>query len=163
MVYNTSHILILLGISVSIVSIFIIFLKEKNGISEEYIISPSNSNEDLKNLCQELFKKGNEMTIFEIEGLKKEVIYLRKVIQENNLLLKNHNIKSIEDEVDNKDFKHILNYNQFVNKNKSIIDLFNQNKSSEEIAKLLDKSVREIEMVIKLIKWGETVEAFFNL
>lgn len=151
--YNINHIVVLLGISVVIISFYLIFKKKENDSIEEYILASGNSNQEEINLSRDLLMKGNDKIAIEIEQLRKEVTDLTHVIQEVHLLLeeqKNDENQTVESNSEN--FNHLLNYNQFLNKNKPIIDLSKQNKTSEEIAKILNKSVREIEMVIKLIK-----------
>ncbi|SNR89263.1 hypothetical protein SAMN05446037_1001265 [Anaerovirgula multivorans] len=151
--YNINHIVVLLGISVVIISFYLIFKKKENDSIEEYILASGNSNQEEINLSRDLFKEGNDKIVIEIEQLRKEVTNLTHVIQEVYLLLEEQkNDENLTVESNSENFNHLLNYNQFLNKNKPIIDLSKQNKTSEEIAKILNKSVREIEMVIKLIK-----------
>lgn len=49
-------------------------------------------------------------------------------------------------------FDQLLNYNRFAKKNQRIIEMYQSGKSPEDIARNLGKSIREVEMVIKLIK-----------
>jgi len=49
-------------------------------------------------------------------------------------------------------FNQSLNYSMFLQRNNDIIQLYNEDTKIEDIAKKLNKSIREIEMVIKLIK-----------
>lgn len=67
---------------------------------------------------------------------------------ENNLGANNLNINNLSDS----NFKHVLNYKFFKEKNNDIINLYEQGRAIEEIAKVLNKSIREVEMVINLIK-----------
>ncbi|QUH26308.1 hypothetical protein [Serpentinicella alkaliphila] len=98
----------------------------------------------------------------DIEQLKREVISIQKelstVLEILNTNLMNTVIEPVEDlKPDTKNskigsFSNILNYSKFLSNNKDIIDRYKNNKSIEEIAKELNKSIREVEMVIKLIK-----------
>ena len=65
---------------------------------------------------------------------------------------KNNFLKSNGNDTDDNNFKQILNYNLFKEKNSAIIDLYKQGKPKEEIARILNKSIREIEMVISIVK-----------
>ncbi len=49
-------------------------------------------------------------------------------------------------------FDQLLNYNRFTKKNERIIQLYQSGETPESIARKLEKSLREVEMVIKLIK-----------
>lgn len=94
----------------------------------------------------------SETIIEKITELELEILKLKKennrIIQQynrNNHLIDNNNTS------DN-DFKQVLNYNFFKEKNGAVIDLYIQGKPKEEIAKTLNKSIREVEMVINLVK-----------
>lgn len=52
----------------------------------------------------------------------------------------------------NKNFKNILNYNFFEDRNRDIIKLYKAGRPKEDIAKSLNKSIREVEMIINLVK-----------
>lgn len=161
--YNINHIVVLLGICVVGISFYLIFQKKDRDLMEEFMLaSPNLSREEISTIGN-LFKEGNDKIIIEIAELREKVTDLTSAVQEMNRPLEEEKTgenQVLESTGDN--FNHLLNYNQFLNKNKPIVDLFKQNKTSEEIAKTLNKSVREIEMVLKLIKWGGIVETFFN-
>lgn len=97
------------------------------------------------------FKMEIETIFKRIQSLEQEVLQLK---QENNILIEEfkNNILSKENNLKNNNFKPILNYNLFKERNNIIIDLYKAGKTKEEIAKVLNKSIREIEMVIKLIE-----------
>ncbi len=81
----------------------------------------------------------------EILKLKKENSKIIQQYEKNKFLMGKNN-------VDNNNFKQILNYNFFKEKNSAIIDMHKQGKPKEEIAKILNKSIREVEMVINIAK-----------
>lgn len=151
--YNINHIVVLLGICVVGISFYLIFQKKDRDLMEEFMLaSPNLSREEISTIGN-LFKEGNDKIIIEIAELREKVTDLTSAVQEMNRPLEEEKTgenQVLESTGDN--FNHLLNYNQFLNKNKPIVDLFKQNKTSEEIAKTLNKSVREIEMVLKLIK-----------
>ncbi|MBM7613688.1 helix-turn-helix transcriptional regulator [Alkaliphilus hydrothermalis] len=100
----------------------------------------------------------NHLAIMEgIEGLKMEVAQMKIEIERIGELLEIHNHQEIavstSPNLNNwENFDQSLNYNMFVQKNNDILKLHREGKSLEEIARRLNKSVREVEMVIKLIK-----------
>lgn len=97
-------------------------------------------------------KVENEIIVERIKRLEHEVLLLK---QENNRIIeeyrKNNNLIN-QNNLKNNSFKPVLNYNLFKEKNSTIIDLYEKGISKEEIAKVLNKSIREIDMVIKLAK-----------
>lgn len=90
-----------------------------------------------------------------IDGIAKlelEILKLRKENSEMAQRYKESNLPVNEDNVGNNNFRQILNYNFFKEKNGAVIDLYRQGKSEGEIAKVLNKSIREVEMVVNLVK-----------
>lgn len=109
--------------------------------------------QDNENVCCNNISIIDSKTIIEkITKLELEILKLKRennrIIQQynrNNPLINNNNTS------DN-NFKQVLNYNFFKEKNGAVIDLYMQGKPKEEIAKVLNKSIREVEMVINLVK-----------
>ncbi len=81
----------------------------------------------------------------EILKFKKENSKIIQQYEKNKFLMGKNN-------VGDNNFKQILNYNFFKEKNSAIIDMHKQGKPKEEIAKILNKSIREVEMVINIAK-----------
>ncbi|MBU5677444.1 hypothetical protein KQI88_13560 [Alkaliphilus sp. MSJ-5] len=145
-----SNILLLVGGIVLIVPLFISFiLKNKRNYNklEFYKKEGKYSSEINKGS-----KVENEIIVERIKRLEQEVLILK---QENNRIIeehrKNNNLIN-QNNLKNNSFKPVLNYNLFKEKNSTIIDLYEKGISKEEIAKVLNKSIREIDMVIKLVK-----------
>jgi len=149
MYYNT--IIILAGIVVIVIGLYI-FLKKLNDNATYDIY------DDINNLTNIL--KNNELLIKdEIKKINNEINFLKENIKTNNeeiiniIKHENFNIKEKSDnQVVPEDFGNLLNYNKFLQKNKDIITLLRKNKTAEDIAKELNKSIREVEMVLKLVK-----------
>lgn len=129
-------VLLIIGIIIVITSLIIILIskQKKTNHKIEYIEKYNNQIEQSLNIR-------NEILLKKIHDLENEV----KKIKQNNLDLINKN-------KDNADFKPMLNYSLFKQKNKDIVDLYKRGNNKEEIAKTLNKSVREVEMILKLVK-----------
>ncbi|NLM03657.1 MAG: hypothetical protein GX214_01380 [Clostridiales bacterium] len=147
--------IILIGILVIIITLYIILNKNKN--DNDYT-DKSDVNiikyelEDFKkNLMEDILDIKNE--IYEINM---ELNNLKDNIRVDNdliisILEKNYEEKAnAVSEIEN--FASTLNYNKFLKKNHDIIELYQANKNPEYIAKKLNKSIREVEMVLKLVK-----------
>ncbi len=131
------HIVLLtIGILIVIISAFVLFIsKLKNNHSKtDYF-------EEYNNKITQASKIENEIMLKKIANLEKEI---QKLKQSNTDLT--------EKKETNTNFKHMLNYNLFKETNKTIIDLYNKGSSKEQIAKIKNKSVREVEMIVKLAK-----------
>ncbi|ABW19055.1 hypothetical protein [Alkaliphilus oremlandii] len=94
----------------------------------------------------------NRILLERIKQLEYEIIELKRnnsrVIKENL----SDEILSDEMDMDENEFKNILNYKIFKDKNKDILDLYDKGFPKESIAKNLNRSIREVEMVINLIR-----------
>lgn len=96
--------------------------------------------------------KDNEQMLDRITKLELEVLRLRS---ENNKLAEQYEKSQSAINKNNdsdKNFKQLLNYNFFREKNSHVINLYEQGKAKEEIAKALNKSIREVEMIINLVR-----------
>ncbi len=149
--YNINHISIMLGILVVIASIITVLFDRKDKLTTtgDYIMKSLNQNKDEEDALKELIDEKNTEVMYEINKMKEKLFLLTKQIDINEDPIINGGKKTLNN---GENFKHIINYKQFVDKNQDIMDLIKREKSPEEIARLLDKSVREVEMVIKLIK-----------
>lgn len=93
-----------------------------------------------------------ETIIDKLAKLELEILKLKK---ENSRIVQQYeknNFLTSKDNVNDNNFKQVLNYNFFKEKNSAIIDMHKQGKPKEEIAKILNKSIREVEMVINIAK-----------
>lgn len=119
--------------------------------NEENIISDKISIMESKIIMEKMTKL--ELEVLELKKENSKIIeqYKKSNLPENKNILRDNN------------FKQALNYNVFKERNNDIIDLHRQGKSKEEIAKTLNKSIREIEMIINLLKWGEIFEKNFHI
>jgi|GEM_PF-2297082 len=151
MLYN-NLIIIIAGILMVIVSLYFI-IKQDRYEEEEFYYKTSqlliNSEADTSNnQHQELvYNKLNEVLI--------EMSELKLKLQQLEELQITHNspeAATAATQEDTKPFNHALNYQLFLNKNEDIIKLHLEGLTPEEIAKQLNKSFREVEMIIKLIK-----------
>lgn len=114
-------------------------------------------NDSDKNTTQE-----NYAIRVEVAKINNEV----KQLSENiGLVLKSINLEGndkkyktrktdLEFEEDVDSFNSTLKYQMFEKKNEEVISLYKSNVTTEDIAKQLKKSYREVEMIIKLLKWG---------
>lgn len=92
----------------------------------------------------------------ELEDIQEELIQLKKEQKQLNHRMENY-IKTNENQREQKvkeeqPFEQVLNYSLFAQKNQEVLQRFEEGMSPKEIAKVLDKSLREVEMVIKLAK-----------
>lgn len=87
-----------------------------------------------------------------IKQLEYEVMELKSTSR--NVTKENFNDETLSEEkdIDENEFKTILNYKILKDKNKDILDLYDKGFSKESIAKNLNRSIREVEMVINLIR-----------
>ena len=85
-----------------------------------------------------------------IKQLEYEVMEMKS--NNRKVTKKNFNDKALSEktDIDEDEFKTILNYKIFRDKNKDILDLYDKGFSKESIAKKLNRSIREVEMVINL-------------
>jgi len=147
---KSNIILLIIGSSILIISIVLSFIfKDKANYNRTEYQQKQNKNNRQINIDS---KVENKVIFEKIKKLEQEVLELQQEInilskenKENNILLNENNRKD-------RSFKPILNYNLFKEKNSVIIDLYKKGKSKEEMAKILNKSIREIEMVISLIE-----------
>lgn len=140
---NTTLVIIL------ILSFILITLKEKKLHSRINYYGKQNEEKTCSN---NISITDNKIIIDKIAKLELEILQLKK---ENNRIIQQHeknNFLTNEDNLNDNSFKQVLNYNLFKEKNSAIIDLHRQGKPKEEIAKILNKSIRETEMVISLTK-----------
>lgn len=155
MYYNT--IIILMGIFVVIIALYILLQKKDKDFSYDELIS-NTIKKDINNL-ENMLKKNQLQIMDGIDKLNIEINTLKENIKTDNQLMvnilrqENFNLmKENNTEIPSDDFGYLLNYNKFLQKNKDIIALLKKNKTPEDIAKELNKSIREVEMVLKLAK-----------
>lgn len=86
----------------------------------------------------------------DILQVKNDILNLFELYNKNNKTNALGNIVVDEEEP----FNQMLNYNMFIQRNNNIIQLYQEGDTPDVIARKLNKSVREVEMVIKLVKWG---------
>ncbi|MCC5909826.1 MAG: hypothetical protein JJT76_05255 [Clostridiaceae bacterium] len=148
MYYNI--IILTIGIIVTIIAAY--FLKRNSENSEElYQDMPMSLDSNLKKVIE----KSQNKILGDIDHMNEEMQEIKHQLKEIRQLIRlnSQGDNAIQtDTPEDKNFSHLLNYNKFLAKNKKIIDMFHQNKTAEEIACQLNKSVREVEMVTKLIK-----------
>jgi len=147
-------ILLIIGSSILIISIVLSFIfKDKANYNRTEYQQKQNKNNREINIDS---KVENKVIFEKIKKIEQEVLELKQEVlelkQEINILSKENNILLNENNPKDRSFKPILNYNLFKEKNSVIIDLYKKGKSKEEMAKILNKSIREIEMVISLIE-----------
>lgn len=89
----------------------------------------------------------------ELEEIQEELIQLKKEQKQMNHRMASY-FKKRETEEKEKDepFDQVLNYSLFAQKNEEVLARFEKGMDPREIARELDKSVREVDMVIKLAK-----------
>jgi len=86
----------------------------------------------------------------ELEDIQEELIQLKKEHKQLSHRMENY-VKSKETEKE-PPFEQVLNYNLFAQKNEEVLTRFDGGMDPKEIARELGKSLREVEMVIKLAK-----------
>lgn len=164
--------LIIIGSIIVLVGLFVSIKGSSKSNDEMFIETPVikevNQNDTASHLeHQEIYYQLQNVDL-ELKDIKKEVKNLFH-------LMELHTVKSQLSSLPNKDatpsghsesgriiedkqniqegnFNNLLNYNMFTKKNSDIIELYKSGISVEEIAKKLNKSIREVEMVIKLVK-----------
>lgn len=131
-----------IGFTITIILLFLLIFKEKksNSIIKYY----EKENQDII--------VSNKIIMKKIRKLESEIIRLNEENEKISKEYKKQDLNTYINEDINDNFKQVLNYKFFKEKNSSIIDLYEEGKAKEEIAKILNKSIREIEMVINLIK-----------
>lgn len=129
-------VLLIIGIGIVIISSFILFISK---LKRSY--SKTDYLEEYNHKITQASKIENEIMLKKIANLEKEI---------ENLKQSNTDLTEKRDTYTN--FKPMLNYNMFKERNKTIIDLYSKGNSKEEIAKIMNKSVREVEMIVKLAK-----------
>lgn|GEM_PF-3662986 len=90
----------------------------------------------------------------ELEDIQEELIQLKKEQKQMNHRMENY-VRSQEFEKETEKeqpFEQVLNYSLFAQKNDEVLQRYEAGMSPKEIAKELDKSLREVDMVIKLAK-----------
>lgn len=86
----------------------------------------------------------------ELEEIQEELIQLKKEQKQMNHRMASYFKKA---ETEKKEpFDQVLNYSLFAQKNEEVLARFEKGMDPKEIARELDKSVREVDMVIKLAK-----------
>lgn len=136
-------IIILLGCVIILLALYLMFKERSEGEDE---------------LSSQLFfheKPLQAETKEEVVKLRNEVMELKLEIEGLSELLQAAGQQAVvveEAPETEYRFDQMLNYNRFTQKNQTIIDLYQSGKTTEDIARKLKKSVREVEMVIKLIK-----------
>lgn len=94
---------------------------------------------------------GNKSIPDRITKLELEISRLKKKNNEIIQWYEKDKFRTDKTNIGDNNFKQVLNYNFFKDRNSTIIDMYGQGKSKEEIARTLNKSIREIEMVINII------------
>lgn len=150
MLYN-NLIIVIVGIVLVIISLYFI-VKQNKYEEEDYYYKASmllNNNEESKeNPQQQIINSQLKSVLHEMAGLKQQMEELQKFQS-----LKNVDEEALTEDIEiDMTFNHALNYQLFMKKNDEIIKMYNAGNSIDEIAKELNKSFREIEMIIKLIK-----------
>lgn len=91
----------------------------------------------------------------ELEEIQEELIQLKKEQKQMNHRMASY-FKKAETEKKEPEkeepFDQVLNYSLFAQKNEEVLARFEKGMDPKEIARELDKSVREVDMVIKLAK-----------
>jgi len=99
----------------------------------------------------DIFAINNKIVTDKIAELEQEILKLKK--ENNRTISQYEKNNSLTDEHNtNNNFGQVLNHNLFKEKNSNIINLYKQGAPKKEIAKILNKSIREVEMVINLAK-----------
>ncbi len=143
---NNRIILLTSSMILALVVIIIVLIRKKAKKTKKYPIK--GKHHDLGISTDN--KIENSILLERIRRLEYEVSKLKE--DNDEFIRKNETILKEKDNINTFNFKPVLNYNMFKEKNRDIIHLYNKGMSQEDIAKSLNKSVREIEMVIKLIK-----------
>ncbi len=89
----------------------------------------------------------------ELEEIQEELIQLKKEQKQMNHRMASYFKKTETEEKEKEEpFDQVLNYSLFAQKNEEVLARFEKGMDPREIARELDKSVREVDMVIKLAK-----------
>jgi len=154
---DVNVVVFILGCVVVAASLLYSVYANKNMSDDSYLSSTSETQHN--NAINNLNKKYTN----ELDILKKEIYLIKNelstVLEILNTNLLTATLEEVSPELKGdksretiSSFSNILNYSKFVSKNKDIIDRYKSSKSIEEIAKELNKSITEVEMVVKLIK-----------
>ncbi len=141
--------LIIIFIGVALVAISLYFIVKQNNYEEEdyyYRASQMNNND---NAGSQLLNNQLEAVTEELEELK---LKLETLEVNQRSLASVEEAKAIEAPQEEIPFNHALNYQLFLNRNEDIIKLYNEGHGIDTIARTLNKSFREVEMIIKLSK-----------
>ncbi|HZJ77024.1 MAG TPA: hypothetical protein VFC70_04875 [Oscillospiraceae bacterium] len=141
---NIALLNIILAMVSMLLFILLIFKEKKLNSKIDYFRKQSEGNMYLS--------VDNKIILDKIAKLESDVLKLRG---ENSKIIRQYekdNLLTGKNDVSDNNFKQILNYNFFKEKNSDIIDMHKQGKSREEIARISNKSIREIEMIINIAK-----------
>lgn len=86
----------------------------------------------------------------ELEDIQEELIQMKKEQKQLSHRMENY-FKAKETEKE-QPFEQVLNYSLFAQKNEEVLGRYEKGMAPKEIARDLDKSLREVDMVIKLAK-----------
>lgn len=154
---NLNYLMIIIGGFFLLISI-ILLIKLKNNDEEDKLIDNklnANNFEDKK--ISALNAKKIHIISQSIEELHDELLKFKKDNKRlenklNSFMLKHE--KTLKEFSKEKEELNKINnnkqYGDFLSKNKDIIDLYKQGYSSKEIAKQLNKSYREIDMILNI-------------
>ncbi|MCD5413634.1 MAG: hypothetical protein LR001_01325 [Clostridiales bacterium] len=141
---NYNSYIIIIGCIVILVAVFLIIKEnrfqrndsDKNTTQENYAIrvEVAKINNEVKQLSENI---GLVLKSIDLEGNDKKY-KTRKT--------------DLEFGEDDDSFNSTLKYQMFEKKNEEVISLYKSNVTTEDIAKQLKKSYREVEMIIKLLK-----------
>ncbi len=144
--------LIIIFIGVALVAISLYFIVKQNNEEEEdyyYKASLLLNNKDNDTNSNQLLSNQLQAVTEEMEELKQKLAML----ESNHLISASvEAAKAAEAPQEEVPFNHALNYQLFVSRNEDIIKLYNEGLGIDEIARTLNKSFREVEMIIKLVK-----------
>ncbi|AOY77291.1 hypothetical protein [Clostridium formicaceticum] len=147
-------IIVITGMFTIFIALYILLRQKDHSFSQNHLSSLNPNEKDLKKL-EALIGEGHLKLSHEIHKLTSEVALLREYITNlpdvKEKSIENCTVSTYEAN-DHEHFNHILNYNKFLQKNKDIIELYKETNNLEEIARKLNKSIREVEMVVKLVK-----------
>lgn len=156
---NFNSIIVIIGILVVVIAIYLIIrsnnVNSGNNVDEFDITSFKGIDELSINTNNEKLQDQELLTRMDIaEG---DIIKLRKDLKQLMAVYNQAKEAAValappKDEVMAESFSQSLNYNLFLQRNSDIIHLYKEGNKAEDIAKNLNKSIREVEMVVKLIK-----------
>lgn len=98
-----------------------------------------------------LLQERNKSLSIRIDHLEGEFVELRDIVESMNL---QKVTESVEKKIVNDDdhFDKAMQYHQFLQKNYDVLELLKEGLSIDQTAKRLNKSIREVEMVYRLLK-----------